>query len=559
VLALNEHRGAVYTPAPLARWVAGLLSDALPRGPVTVADLACGRAALLAAVRERRRDARLVGVDVDDGDLRLAAAALRGARLIEADALALRKRHPLGQVDGVILNPPWGIALDRDARTLRALGYSLARGQFDSANLFVELALAVLREGGVAAFILPDSIFFPEHAPLRRLLLARTELLHVARLGEGFFAGVFRGAAVVLARNAAPAAGHAVECLSLGATERRAVLAGRLTLDQVRARRAHAVPQARFAGTRAAAFEISVRHEQAPLVAALREQGGAWARWFDSGRGVELSKSGEVVRCASCAHAWPRPRRPRVLTCPRCGAAAHSAQLALELVVRAAPTGGASAQTLTPPLAGGAGRGWAPLIAGVDVRRYRAAPSREIRTGVPGISYKLPAARRGSRILVRKTGVGLRAALTSAEAFTTQVVFHYVPAPRSPQYLAAYVQGVLSSRVMLAFHLLSSGESEWRSHPYVTQRVIDGLPIPDPVADPARHAQAGAIAAGARALAARPDDLEADLALEGLVAGLFGLDRAGVAAAAAVLDGAQSLAGIRDLRFDPRDVTPAVV
>jgi adenine-specific DNA-methyltransferase len=116
---------------------------------------------------------------------------------------------------------------------------------------------------------------------------------------------------------------------------------------------------------------------------------------------------------------------------------------------------------------------------------------------------------------------------------------------------------VLCSRVMLAFHLLCSGESEWRSHPYVTQRAIGALPIPDPLADSGRRAQARAIAAGARALAARPEDLRRDLALEGLVAGLYGLDRAGLGAAAAVLDEAQALEGIRELRFDPRAVTPA--
>jgi adenine-specific DNA-methyltransferase len=247
------------------------------------------------------------------------------------------------------------------------------------------------------------------------------------------------------------------------------------------------------------------------------------------------------VRCAGCAHAWPRPRRPRLLRCPGCGAVARSDSLRVDALVRA--------RTGTDPH-------FAPLIAGVDVRRYGCDARREIRVGVPGISYKADATRRGTRILIRKTGVGLRAALTDAGAFTTQVVFHYSPAPAAPAFLAAYVQGVLCSRILLAFHLLVSGESEWRSHPYVTQRVIDALPIPDPVADPGRGAQAAAIAAGARALAARPGDLRVDLALEGLVAGLFGLDRAGVAAAAAVLAAAQGLEGIRELRFDARAVTP---
>lgn len=529
-------RGGVPTPPALARWVAGRLVDALPGGPATVADLACGTGALLQAVRERRRGLRLVGVDVDAGDLRLAAAALPGARLIQADALAAPLPAP---VDGIILNPPWGIALDRAAGDLRALGYSLARGQFDSADVFVELALGLLRPGGAAAFIIPDSLFFPERAALRRLLLERTELLLVARLGEGFFPGVFRGTAVVVARNAAPAEGHAVECLRLGAAARRAVLAGERELDAVAAADAHRVAQARFAAAPEAALDIAVRNEQAPLVAALRARGGDWARHFESGRGVELSKTGAVVRCGRCAHAWPRPRRPRVLRCPGCGALARSGELRAESLVR--------------PL-GASAPGWAPLIAGVDVQRHRCEPSRQIRTGIPGINYKADGTRRGQRILVRKTGVGLRAALSDGGAHTTQVVFHYGPARASPPYLAAYVQGVLCSRVMLAYHLLASGESEWRSHPYVTQRVIDALPIPDPLAEPALRPLAAAIADGAVAFAARPHDGAADLALERLVAQLYGLGGAALAAAAAVLDAAEGLEGIRELRFDPRAI-----
>ena len=90
-------------------------------------------------------------------------------------------------------------------------------------------------------------------------------------------------------------------------------------------------------------------------------------------------------------------------------------------------------------------------------------------------------------------------------------------------------------------------------------------PVRDPARDrraadprPARDAGAAplaaAIADGAGALAARPDDCAADLALERLVARLYGLDRAALAAAAAVLDAAERLEGIRELRFDPRAI-----
>ena len=534
-------RGAVYTPSMLARWVAGRLVDVLPGGPATVADLACGRGALLSAVLHTRRGIRLVGVDVNRDDLCIAAAALPRAQLILADSLTMGDSTEVGRFDGIILNPPWGISLPHDAKALRALGYRLARGQFDSANIFVELALSRLRPGGAAAFILPDSIFFPEHVRLRRLLLEETELLLVARLGEGFFSGVFRGTAVVIARKADPTPDHQVECLRLGTGERRAVLEGELDLAAVAASRCHGVPQARFASH--AELNIDIRNDHAELVDKMRVRSGCWWRWFESGRGVELSKSGRVVRCRSCGHAWPLPRVPRTLYCRACGASQPSAELLVEALVR--------------PLSE-AESAWAPLIAGVDVHRYRCVPTHAIRTGVPGIKYKSEQTRRGERILIRKTGVGLRVALTTAAAYTTQVVFHYVPTEGAPPFLASYVQGVLASRVILAYHLLVSGENEWRSHPYITQKVIDNLPVPDPLTEPEHRAQAEVIARAARAYAAAPSD-RGDFEVEALVAGLFRLSDADLVGVASVLEEAQDLEGIRELRFDPRTVKPRTI
>ena len=60
---------------------------------------------------------------------------------------------------GVIANPPWGADVGFSPADLRALGYKLAKGQFDSFDLFVELCLSVAPEGAVLAFILPDAPF----------------------------------------------------------------------------------------------------------------------------------------------------------------------------------------------------------------------------------------------------------------------------------------------------------------------------------------------------------------------------------------------------------------
>ena len=544
-------RGAVYTPPHLADWVAGRVLETLTDRPATIADFACGQGALLAALRRKARGLRLVGVDVCADDLAVAARAVPRARLIAADALApdpsrtsspaaIPEAFGMPRVDGVVLNPPWGIDLPHSAAELRAMGYRLAHGQFDSASLFVELAVESLRPGGVAGLILPDSIFFPAHSALREMLVERTELLLLARLGEGFFPGVFRGTAVVVLRKAAPRTDHEVECMQVAAADRRAVLAGDATLAELAEREGHAVPQARFASSNAD-FDIAVRQRHVSFVERMRAGSGAWTRWFASGRGVELSKHGEVLTCPACGQSRPKPRKAGALTCLGCGLSSEPEDLRAETIVR--------------PLAGSE-KPWGTLVGGDDVGRYRVTPSREILTGVAGINYKAGHELAGPRILVRKTGIGLRAALIDQEAYTTQVVYDYRPLADAPPFMAHYVLGVLCSRTMLAFHLLVSGESEWRSHPYVTQRVINALPIPDPAPGGREWERAQAIAERAEKLMGGQGDTDLDLELEGLVAGLYALTRRDVAAAARVLRDGQDLDGIRELRFDPRRVVP---
>jgi adenine-specific DNA-methyltransferase len=543
-------RGAIYTPEHLAEWVAHQILAALPEGPTTLVDLACGRGALLDAARACRPGVRPIGVDIDPDDLRIASHVLPTARLLQADALmpagdiaSLSEIPPrlglIERVDGVILNPPWGVDVGHSRSLLRRAGYTLARGQFDSASLFMELGLSVLRSGGVAGFIIPDSFFFPDYAAVRRHLLSNSELIMVARLGEGFFPGVYRGTAVVILRKGAPDRGHRVRCFQLDTSDRRAVLSGKRTLEDSCTARSHEVAQTRFATNIDARLEIAVRKVDTPFMSAMTSIASDWRRWFDSGRGVELSKTGEVVTCRRCGAAHPRPRSPRRVSCSKCEEVADSSTMKRETIVR----------TLS-----GAGAPWAPLIVGEDVGRYDCRPSREIVTGMAGISYKDTDTHTGKRLLVRKTGMGLRAALVEADAYTTQVVFHYRTKQSTPDFLLPYALGLLCSRAMLAFHLLSSGEMSWRSHPYVTQRVLSHLPVPDPQLGNGVAEMASAIAQRVTAISEKYDHV-LDLEIEALAASAFGLNRRMISTVARVLDRSQPLQGIEELRFDPDEVT----
>lgn len=531
--------GAVYTPAELARWVASLVSDVAAKPIRTVLDPACGDGALLRAVREEIPGLRaVVGVDLSEAATGAARSSLEGIRtsLVVGDAL-LMESVPDPAPDAVVMNPPWGAEMGAGVAALRQAGYTLANGQFDSWDLFVEWTVRVLAPGTVVAAILPDAVFSPEHAATRRLLLERAQVQVVARLGEGWFGGVFRGVAVLVYTTG----GHThapVRTVRIDHQARRRIFGGTSSLEAEAAQVVHHVDPTGWRTDPQAAFRATASAFDSPWTSIIEARGGRWTDWFDVGRGVEMGAAGELFRCDLCG--WHRGPSRDTSSCRRCGQPTTWSMV------------GAIADKPT-------GDGWVQLIVGRDVRRYSAQPSRWLRTGLAGVAYKDAAVYRRPKLLVRKTGLGLNAAVDYSGAHTTQVVFHFVPRAGTPEWVLHYVEGVLCSRVMLAFHLSRSGETEWRSHPYVTPKVLTTLPVPVPDQD-ASLTQARAISAAVHALRGAPADERSagEDAVDDLVAGLFSLDADGCHWVEQALAQTQSLDAFAHLQA-PRAALRSVV
>jgi hypothetical protein len=204
--------------------------------------------------------------------------------------------------------------------------------------------------------------------------------------------------------------------------------------------------------------------------------------------------------------------------------------------------------------------GWHPLVVGEDVDRHACIASRLIRIGVSGIRYKPLSVFAQPKLLVRKTGVGIKAVVDYSGAATNQVVFHFARRQDAPLIVLDYLEGVLCSRVMLAWHLKRQGEIEWRSHPYITPRIIRRFPVPVPQSDAAwTQARAIADAVHARRLVARHDSVE-DLLVERLVAGMYGLTEEDMQWVLSVLDSVEQLEPIRTLHLpSPTLVSPLLV
>ena len=200
--------GLYYTPPEIAAEVVEL---ALRHGGAgRVLDPCAGAGAFLVAAA-RSGLTRLSGFDLDPEALRVARRALRlcGARpaLRQGDALRLQ---PRGTVDLLVSNPPYGhVGALAEREALLALFPALRGGEIDRYAAFLLRALQLVRPGGTAALLVPDTwMFLARAGALRTAVLEQAEIAALVDLGKPFAAAKdTRVQAVVLVRRAAAGLG----------------------------------------------------------------------------------------------------------------------------------------------------------------------------------------------------------------------------------------------------------------------------------------------------------------------------------------------------------------
>jgi type I restriction-modification system DNA methylase subunit len=430
-------------------------------------------------------------------DIRRALARLQDAKIPIARELSerLRERSPDLATEGafhwevefaevfedregfdiVVGNPPWGADLASIRGYLEGGEFQLARGQYDSYELFIELGRRLMHDWGAFGFIVPDSITLPEHEPLRRMLLENTTLTRLVRAGEGLFPGVFRAAFFLCFVNRPAEPDHHVRVATLRKEHRKQLESDTLfdpvrTVAEVVEETGHSRAQTEFTRNPRADFDILGEGADAPIVVRIDAPSLDWTAIAQKGRGVEIGKSGDVIQCPYC-YRWDNvPRKskgkwpPKV--CRHCGR-----EFSLENAAKREQIIAERAR----------GKNWKPIIPGQSVNRYAIGPEQYIDAAKDGINYKSPEFYEGKRLLLRQTGVGIYATIDSSGTLTNQSVFTWrlrnnLKKPLT-RYRLEYVLGVLNSRLMLYRYYMRSGDTEWRSFPRWTQELVQDLPI----------------------------------------------------------------------------------
>lgn len=477
--------GTVYTPHSLAAYVAEKLYGYLTQSSLignkqrlSILDPACGDGALLRAIDgavANQRDLQLLGVDLNKHAISVARKRMGdSANFVTTNGLCpfnqvrkvgwrrLLKRFGAEQgVDCIIANPPWGAQIDGYKSLVDASAFSLNRGQFDTSDLFIEASLEILSDGGFIAFIVPDSLFFQERERLRRLLLEETSIRFIGRFGEKIFKDINRACAVVICEKKPNFVDDFVDCLRLNPESKKQILSGGMSFHDAEAALGRKIKQSRFLSNPGHEFNIDLDDAQIKTFKKIAQSPSSLAAHLHSSRGVELSKKGKVIQCQQCLKWCPLPRK-RTLNCSQCKNESSISNLPQRTIIHT--TNVAKSKR---------------LIVGEDIQRFSADSRSWLEIDAAGINYKEFSLYEGDKIVVRKTGVGLTCAVDYLGCFTNQVVYVLKLKSNASNLPLEFFQAVLSSRAIFFYISMLSGENEWRSHPYLTQRQILEIPLPN--------------------------------------------------------------------------------
>ncbi len=482
------------------------------------------------------------------------------------------------QIRIVLGNPPWGADISLDKASLDA--FRLARGQYDSYDLFIERVTQCLRPGDLFGYIVPDSILqLPQHTLLREFILKNYQIESLVKLGEGVFEDVFRAAvAFIFTRFSDVEEHHTLRSHIIVKAERDSLLKtsrGNAIQELLDSNGVY-ITQTRFKGNIENVFDIFASDEDAKIIGAIDEDALNWEDVTVTGRGVELSKTGSVMACPNCGIWRPIPYKQKngaykEVKCinPACGQIIRHEQAPSARIIGSIPT-----SHITQP-----------IIVGEGINRYQVVETRFIDTSkvrsfprcpnpstrntkvrcsfcdftapvfVPGevrickqcgqkysekdvedwvylgINYKSPDLYHGEKLLVRKTGRGIYATIDRTGAYTNQVVFIFKMRSDRPERYEklrlSYLLGVLNSRMMLYRYYKALGDIEWKSFPYMTQKTIMNFPIRDIDFTDARQAYFHDQIAGLvdKVISSgRPPDPDIDEQIERFVREMYGVN-----------------------------------
>lgn len=476
--------GIFYTSHILASFMGGVVGKLLSRTkkePLNCVDPAVGDGSLLAALDENLKcyEKRFFcGLDIRKDAIDNAKSVFEDISqpsfsFMKKDGLfplsgktsregwaSFIKKHLKDGIHVFVSNPPWGTSLSSYGNAIYNFG--AAKGQYDIYDLFLEVILDNLSDNGVYGIIVPDSIYNQEHVYIRKRLLKETTIHQIVRLGEGFFADAFISASIIVGiKSKVDVDNHKIYCSHLNHVDRKNVLDGKMPLEKAVKNSGHFIAQKKCIDANYM-FLTDVYDADEDLITRI-ESNQKIEDFAENFRGVELSKKGVVCQCRYCKNWNPAPRGKNKSTkCKTCGKEIVLSDSRQDVIICEKDFLNAK-----------------KIIVGESIDRYALKKVLHIKTDFKGINYKNLSVYVSPKIVVRKTGVGITACIDREGCLTNQVVYGIRVLPEWQKKIPLeYLLAVLNSRITTYYMIKRFGCAEWKSHPYITQDMLNHVPVP---------------------------------------------------------------------------------
>ena len=214
----KNQEGITYTPKAI---VDDMMSGLVVDGNTLFLDPCCGTGNFLVkAIQMGVAPDHVYGFDTDPNAIAIACRRIKEmtgydtSHLVCADFLK-ECRHLKLKFDMVFTNPPWGKKLSREERQTYAKRYKTTPSA-DSSSLFLFPILSLLKPGGVAGLLMPESFYkIAVFEDARKAVLQKT-ILSIKDYGKAF--NNMYSAVAILLRNDVCETGYEVGCWFNGNT-----------------------------------------------------------------------------------------------------------------------------------------------------------------------------------------------------------------------------------------------------------------------------------------------------------------------------------------------------
>ncbi|RJS79230.1 hypothetical protein CW713_08665 [Methanophagales archaeon] len=322
-----------------------------------------------------------------------------------------------GGFDIVIGNPPWieSKKMGLQDKSYYKSNFSTMKKQYDIFNGFVERGLKVLKDGGYLSFILPNRFLMnPDYEKFRKFLLRNAEIVEILDIGENVFASVEMPALIVTLRKQSEEVkrNNNIIRIRTGLKKPESIQ----NSDWIE----YYIPQQRFWEENKCLFSVYQQPKLDSIIKKIEVKSQNLKELVYNARGVEIGK------------------RSPLISVERKGA------------------------------------NYVPFLVGEDIDRYLIRNSRYLKLGDPSVDYKSSSLYEGEKILIRKTGTGIKATYDNSGYYVIQVI--YILKAKVGINLK-FLLALLNSKLMSFYYFSKFGEKSKRVFPHLRQETLLQLPI----------------------------------------------------------------------------------